>query len=86
MLKVPNKGLSKAWQVSKRHVAAYTGGKVVVSRDGNRIACMFSNDVAFLDTQTGVVISTIQQKIQVFSYRLLVYLFNAKFTNKLGGS
>jgi hypothetical protein len=72
-MKVQNKGLSKSWRVSKQHVAAYTGGKVQVSSSGDRMMCMFAEDVAFLNTETGEVLRTLQQNTQV---KLVYTLFD----------
>jgi hypothetical protein len=55
MLKGKDDGLSKAWVVSRRAGAAYTGGQVSPFPDGRRAACLCSDRVAILDLDTGLV-------------------------------
>lgn len=55
MLKGTDDGLSKAWVVSRRAGAAYTGGQVSPFPDGRRAACLCSDRVAILDLDTGLV-------------------------------
>ncbi|CAM9372853.1 unnamed protein product, partial [Ectocarpus sp. 12 AP-2014] len=47
--------LSKAWEVSKAHKGAFSGGKVELSRDGKFLACLYEWDVSFVDVEEGVV-------------------------------
>lgn len=54
MLKHVEDGLSRAWVVTKRQGAAYTGGPIAVV-DDHTLACLCSDRVALLDTGTGLV-------------------------------
>ncbi|CAM9151466.1 unnamed protein product [Ectocarpus sp. 4 AP-2014] len=47
--------LSKAWEVSKAHKGAFSGGKVELSRDGKFLACLYEWNVSFVDVEEGVV-------------------------------
>lgn len=58
------KGLSKSWKVEKTHQGTYTGGKVEISKDGTRMACLFHDDVAFLDALTGEMQFTLQEHVR----------------------
>jgi hypothetical protein len=53
-LKYKNDGLSRSWVVSKRQGASYTGGAAAVV-DSRTLACLCSERVALLDTETGLV-------------------------------
>ena len=67
-LKHTDKGLSSTWKVDLSHVGAYTGGKVDIcsSTGQNRdtedtfLVCLCNDDVALIDTKTGVLRCTLQ--------------------------
>ena len=62
-LKVTNRGLSKTWEVSKKHVCAYTGGKVSLTKSEQYIVAQNSGDVSFLNLATGQIITSIQDDV-----------------------
>jgi hypothetical protein len=55
MLKVKETGLSRAWVVTKKQGAAYTGGAVALGHDGSYALCMCNERVAQLDLASGTV-------------------------------
>ena len=63
--KIQSKGLSKSWEVEKKHKGAYSGGKFEMAQNEQFIACMYSEDISFLDVNTGEVTSTLQQDVDV---------------------
>lgn len=58
-------GLSRLWKVSKTHESIYTGGKVEFSSEAPFFACLFNDDVAFVDTVTRQCLYTLQQDVEV---------------------
>ena len=57
-LKVTSRGLSKSWEVNKKHVCAYTGGKVSLTKNERYIVAQNSGDVSFLNLATGQITSS----------------------------
>jgi U3 small nucleolar RNA-associated protein 13 len=53
---------SREWEVSKKHVGLYSGGKLAMFSPGGRdvLACLYGEDVSFVDMATGQVIATLQ--------------------------
>ena len=62
-LKITNRGLSKTWTVDKKHVCAYTGGKVELTKNEEFIVALNSGDVSFLNVSSGQIFTSVQDHI-----------------------
>jgi hypothetical protein len=58
---------SRSWAAVRRQTAAYTGGPVSVSHDGQLAACMCAERVALLDLALGDVVRTVPPEVPVSS-------------------